>query len=338
MKTFDSIEELAAVLRADDPPVPPILPGELEFERVHGTRGGMKIVPSADRAGFLYRGQNQRWQPCVPSVYRSAKGDEEHSRLDFLMSRIRIAEFEALLQGHPLIQYALQEHIELDYDALAQHYEIPTFWLDLTSSIDVACFFAVARRGAGREWLPCDKGTGVVYRVRWRDFVEPRRYFTSISHSPASRPGRQHAWAMGLNRGVDFDQAEFVEALEFRHSRSHAQQIIAAHAVRLYPHDSLADIADILKACPVVTMKGIKAALIRDGCPGERVEGIALQTARSIAEGLGLDVHLDEEFALTEEQLQAGEQEAAKLRQVFLSEIGFRLGRTRKASDVPESE
>jgi hypothetical protein len=327
---YESIKELAAALRGEDPPVPKILPGDLEFVRVHGERGGCKIIPSTDRLQFLYRGQNRRWTPCVPSVYRGAQSDKERLRLNLILSRVRIAEFEILLQQHPLVQYALQEKVELDYDALAQHYGLPTYWLDLTSNIEVACFFAVARFDASGSFEPCENGTGVIYRVRWRDLEEPRRYFTSISHSPASRPGRQHAWAVGMNGEVDFDRAEFVEALEFRHSRSESERIIAALGARLYPYDSLAEVASVLRTCPGITMTGIRAALRRDGCPTERLERIAAQSGEAMCNGLGLDVYLDEEFALTEEQMRAGESEAATLREAFGSEIGFRMARTRK--------
>jgi hypothetical protein len=328
--TLGSIEEVARVLRTDDPPATPVLPGSVEFERVHGRRGGMKIIPSADGRRFLYRGQNQRWVPCLASVSRGAGNDEERLRLNWSLSRIRIAEFEILLKLHPLIQYAVQEKIELDYDALAQHYGLPTFWLDITSSIEVATFFAVVSFDASGNFLPCEEGTGVVYRIHWRDVEEPDRYFTSISHSPASRPGRQHAWAIGLNRDTDFDSASFVEAFEFRHSRSQSEGIISALGARLYPHDSLADVAVILKRCPAITMTGIRAALTRDGCPAEQLEQIAAQWGEAMANGLGLDVFLDDEFALTEEQIREGEAEAANLREAFGSEIGIRLARTRR--------
>jgi hypothetical protein len=327
---FESIKELAAALRSEDPPVPKLLPGDLEFVRVRGEHGGCKIIPSTDRLQFLYRGQNRRWTPCVPSVYRGAHNDKERLRLNFLLSRVRIAEFELLLQQHPLVQYALQEKVELDYDALAQHYGLPTYWLDVTSNIEVACFFAVARFDASGSFEPCGDGTGVIYRVHWRDIEERRRYFTSISHSPASRPGRQHAWAVGMNGAIDFDRAEFVEPLEFRHSRSESEQIIAALGARLYPHDSIADVASVLRTNPGITMAGIRAGLKRDGCPAEQLERIAAQSGEAMCNGLGLDVYLDEEFALTEEQMRAGESEAATLREAFGSEIGFRLERTRK--------
>jgi len=357
-KCFQSIDELAAALRSDDPPAPPILPGarfhlperevlgdmppghtfeffgealpeQREFERVHGTKGGNKIIAFGDGKQFLYRGQNRRWEPCLSTVWRSGQPSNDRE-LNHILSRTRIAEFEKLLKQHPMMELAREEQIEVDYDALAQHYGIPTFWLDITSSIDVACFFAVARFNKEGVISPCEEGTGMIYRVHWRSFEDPLRFFTSISHSPASRPGRQHGWSIGLNRQVDFDSLVFVERFDFVHSRSHSECIISSFASRLFPSDSITDVAQTLKNSSAVTMSGIKFALERDGCPAQEIERWSLIWGERLCNDLGLDVYLDEEFALTDAQIQAGLYDAALAHKSFLSEVCFRLVRTRK--------
>jgi len=141
---FDSIDDLAVTLLRDDPQPPQILTGTVEFEWVQGNRDGAKIIASSDGRRFLYRGQNRRWSPCTASVWRPGQPTDE-PKLNWILSRVRIAEFEHLLSQHPMMDIARKNQIELDYDALAQHYGIPTFWMDITSSIEVGCFFAVAR-------------------------------------------------------------------------------------------------------------------------------------------------------------------------------------------------
>src|ERR1700689_3772858 len=101
------------------------------------------------------------------------------SQLNWILSRVRTAEFERLLNQHPMMALARENSIEVDYDALAQHYGIPTFWLDITSNIDIACFFAVARFDKEGVISPCEEGTGMIYRVHWRSFEDPLRFFTS---------------------------------------------------------------------------------------------------------------------------------------------------------------
>ena len=113
---FDTIDALAEALKRDDPAVPHILPGETEFEMTHGQKGGLKIIPSHDGRRFLYRGQNYRWKPSVATVWRSGQPSPD-SRLNWILSRVRIAEFEGLLSQHPMIEFARENSIEIDYDA-----------------------------------------------------------------------------------------------------------------------------------------------------------------------------------------------------------------------------
>lgn len=329
-KHFNSIDALAEALKHDDPPAPHILPGETEFEMTHGQKGGLKIIPSHDGRRFLYRGQNRRWQPCIATVWRRGQPSPD-SQLNWILSRVRIAEFERLLNQHPMIAFARENSIEVDYDALAQHYGIPTFWLDITSSIDIACFFAVAHFDRDGNITPSDDGTGVLYRVHWRSFDEPQRYFTSITHSPASRPGRQHGWSIGLQRQTDFNAQEFVEPFEFTHDRACSQRILARLAIHLFPQDSITNVAKTLISAPAVTMEGIKAALARDGCPHEKIESMSNVWGERLCNGLNLDVYLDEEFALTEAQIDEGNRDANVARKEFFTEVGFRLVRESKA-------
>ncbi len=323
---FDSIDELVDELRREDPCVPPKPSRDTEFEIVHGTRGGSKIIPSHDGRRFLYRGQNRRWRPCRATVWRGGQPSSD-PQLNWILSRVRIAEFEKLLLQHPMMELAIENKIEVDYDALAQHYGLATFWLDITSSIDIASFFAVARFDQEGRITPCSEGNGVVYRVHWRQFEDPSRSFVSITHSPASRPGRQHGWSIGLNRQTDFDGQEFVEALDFAQNRAHSDRIIRRLADHLFPTDSITDVAKTLREASAVTMNGIRAALVRDGCPSERVDHMSEAWGERLCNGLGLDVYLDQEFALTELQIEAGRRDATVAHKSFLSEVGFRLVR-----------
>lgn len=324
-KNHPTITELAAFLKAADPPDHT---SQIEFEYVQG-ESGIRILSATDGMAFLYRGQNQRWQPCLAQVWRKGQPSED-PRLNHVYSRARSAEFELLLDKHPMIQFARGKDVELDFDALAQHYGIPTFWLDLTSSIDVACFFAVAKFCPSGEITACTEGAGVLYRVDRHRVMNSQRYFKSISHSPASRPGRQHGWSLGTNRDVDFDQAPFVEAFEFAHSRTEADALIDAYAERLLPRDSLHDVATMLNSCPIVTMHGIKAALRRDKCPDEKLESIASQWAQLLSDSLGLTINMEEHFELTDAQITAGEADAAEAERSFFSEVGFRPVRVSK--------
>jgi hypothetical protein len=175
---------------------------------------------------------------------------------------------------------------------------------------------------------PCESGVGVIYRINRFGVAQSERHFKSISHSPASRPGRQHGWSIGVNDEVNFDSLPFVEVFEFAHTKNSSAAILSAMAERLYPHDSIADLAQTLKRCPAVTMRGVKYALERDGCPPDRIDAISNIWAEQLGNGLGLDVHLEHHFEMTDGQIAAGQRDAEIARADFLNGVGFRLVRS----------
>jgi hypothetical protein len=318
-------------LEAEDPPPD----RELPFEWVEWN-GAPRAIPR-DGMRFLYRGQNGRWHPCVPSVLRQAPGadaepdEQERFRLQYILSRVRIAELEALLEPHPVVKAFLGKGVRPSYDALAQHYEIPTDYLDLTSCPSVAAFFAVARCRSG-SWEPCSDGVGVFYRVRWHDVPSPTRVFDCIGLQPFARPGRQHGWVARVRRNVDFESLPFVESLDFKHDRSVSEQVMSrwSGGADLYPSDSIATIATRLSHVPVVTEAGIRSALKRDGAPNDEWDARTEALAIAFAHHLGREVIRGHAFALTDEDLQAGEAEARQLEAFMVKGVGLRLVRQRR--------
>ena len=112
------------------------------FEAVMTGMGNEKcLIPQVGTLHFLYRGQNQEFSPCVPSLYRGNPSEEE-----IFIERMRLVVFKRLLNSHPVIKHFFRkQNFKVDEEGLAQHYGLKTEVLDLTSNLDIALFFATCR-------------------------------------------------------------------------------------------------------------------------------------------------------------------------------------------------
>ena len=112
----------------------------------------------------LFRGQNEDW-PLVASIYRlSAKKRREAAE--------RLCLFQAFLSRHNSTQRYAKD---LDYVvAIAQHYGIPTDFIDFSRSPEIALFFAThsTKELQGKE--------GVILCLNKKEFTDYVDFFKSI--------------------------------------------------------------------------------------------------------------------------------------------------------------
>jgi hypothetical protein len=343
-----TILDVLSNLREDDPPIDTNT--MLEFERViwHGEH---RIIPAEawslgrGRETFLYRGQTRRYRPCFPSIFRGAPtepipptpGSEEAKfRCRVMLSRARICELELILREHPFTRLAESHGLTLDYEALAQHYGIPTGLLDLTSNLNVAAFFAVAEWSRELEWFrPAEDGEGVLYRVRWLRTRNPASFFEPIGHGPASRPGRQHAWAFSLKRGVCFESCPVVESVPFRHDGAASREVMARFdgGGTIYPDECLVPLVRRLSGLRFVTLNAIKHDIRRHVTDEATVSRQAETGAVAISTELDIDVIDGAHLELEPEDIDRAEREVEALKASLNDGVGFRFVRTPKNAD-----
>lgn len=195
------------------------------------------IKPSLRHNKFLYRGQAEFYPKCLPSMFRAEKDY-------FVDDMIQINELECLLKTHPLVKLfeqgfkLLHEQIrfKINYRGLAQHYYNNTDYLDLTSDMDVAKFFAVTTFCMKEDcYKKYDKeGLGVLYYFDLKPDSfqknEQRSYIIdNIGKQPFMRSGNQSGFLIHMSKGDDFNMYPEVRYVYFRHDSAITDRIFAQY-------------------------------------------------------------------------------------------------------------
>jgi hypothetical protein len=340
---FNSIDEIGSFLdkRGIAPQLPPVLPSQLRWTFVHRSEDPEWTAIYPENPGsILFRGQGKRFMPCVPTATRGigieARALHELSPVNqarLVLNFIRTEWFIELLQESAAVKWLKERRIFLDEMAVAQHYGLPTGYIDLTQSFEVAAFFACCRYDpAIKSWAPVADGEGVVYAVDWRE-LPPGEFIRPINLQVFPRPSEQWGWTCELRLGDDFDKLPFVRKFVFKHDLQISRRILAmfSQGKDLFPDDPLAELADEIVSAPVLPVdiaERIAANVINDpqGKPGSTVEevlslvqqftAIKLSPHVGIADIARINAALDDVWGRKKEG--------------FFRGIGFRLVRQRK--------
>lgn len=187
------------------------------------------IKPSLANNRFLYRGQSQFYESCVPSLFRNKDNVTERQ---FVSDIIQMDELEILLRQHPLVRlfedgfYLLNDffRFRVDYDGLSQHYYNNTPKLDLTSDMDVAKFFAVTwfnmKDDCYEKYTGDELGVLYYYDLAPDAFTkrDGRDYLVeTIGKQPFMRSGNQSGFLTRVALGENFNDRPEVRYVFFRH-------------------------------------------------------------------------------------------------------------------------
>lgn len=192
------------------------------------------IKPSLRNKKFLFRGQAEFFNPCKPSMFR------DKAKTYFVDDVIQINELEILLQQHPLVKLfeqgfmLMNEFIrfKIHYGGLSQHYYNNTPYLDLTSDMDVAKFFAVTTFDMDNDRYVKYNGSklGVLYYYDLKpgafSYSEERKYLVeSIGKQPFMRSGNQYGFLIDLEKDDDFNSFPEVRYVFFKHNPDITERI-----------------------------------------------------------------------------------------------------------------
>lgn len=175
------------------------------FEIVRTTAGDKVLMPVAFPYLFLYRGQNQEYAPCLPTLYRN-----DMDLMSLLIEKMRYHTFEQLLDTHPIVKdFFKAKGFRVDYEGLAQHYGLKTSVLDFTSDLNVALFFATCKYNPNTDSYMCYDGKkkhrAILYLInpfihgditKTEDITQIfERRISCIGMQPFARPGAQKGFA-----------------------------------------------------------------------------------------------------------------------------------------------
>lgn len=197
------------------------------------------IKPSLAHNKFLYRGQSQFYDVCVPSLFRNKDNVAQRQFVDDI---IQMNELEVLLRKHPLVQlfeegfYLLHEffRFRVDYEGLSQHYYNNTPKLDLTSDMEVAKFFAVTRFNMEADQY--EKYTGPELGVLYYYDLAPEAFLAypgrnyvveTIGKQPFMRSGNQSGFLTRVALNENFNDRPEVRYVFFRHDPDITDRIYA---------------------------------------------------------------------------------------------------------------
>jgi hypothetical protein len=221
-------------------------------------------------ASALFRGQGCRYVPMLPSIARSLTSTAGHlcqwAPRDEALLVLRVAQskwFARELDHHPIASHAVTLKLKLNRLALAQHYGIPTGYLDLTDDFDVAAFFATCQDTPG-GWVPFEDGHGIVYRINLDEsFENPLEVYQVLGPQVLPRPSEQCAWVVELPIGINFESWPGVSTLVFEQKRS-----VGEHFLRkfdggraLFPVDPLATVAAEIMTCAEIPDEFLESAI-----------------------------------------------------------------------------
>lgn len=190
----------------------------------------------------LFRGQSSIYESCFSSLYR-----DDINEVEYFIERLKLVDFEFLLQKHPIVQEELQAEIHVDYIGFAQHYGIKTELLDLTNSLIVAAFFATTKYTSEGKYVPIidSNEKGIIYFIP-PHFQLPNNSKSELELFPLGlqcfkRPGEQRAFSINLKNKKDLNEIPGIFKFKFYQDKHISEQIFNAldSGNKIFPYDAV---------------------------------------------------------------------------------------------------
>lgn len=281
-----------------------------DMEALHAMRSMsgdcINLMSGVEFSFTEYRGQTQEYEVCLSSLDRINHDHELFAAL------CRSTYFQQALASHPAITY-LQNYtpvldpraqplpICINLEGIAQHYELPTEYLDITSNFSVASFFATQRWDAKAkkfEPMRAQSAPGVIYKLHPMFLLDSAQGcgetpYVPVGWQPFPRPEQQRANAIRLKPGEDFAHTRGVVKYRFYHSRNQSKRIYEAFegGDTLMPADQLVGFADSLHTKTAFPQSTLDLAFERYSQRKQPQDTAAKRQSLMAAAGITLEEH-----------------------------------------------
>jgi len=162
-----------------------------------------RIYPNSSFNPLIYRGENKIYKNFIPSFLRIDINSIEHA-----IEWIKKQEFIELIKISPYNTYLTSKDnlsildcsFDIDLEAIAQHYEFATNYLDFSTDMLISMFFAYTQCIEPGNYIPIEdfsKYNPVLYVGDIKKIFQEtdKEKFKIIGFQPASRPTIQKALA-----------------------------------------------------------------------------------------------------------------------------------------------
>ena len=235
-----------------------------------------RLMPGPEFSPRLYRGQNEFYDSCIPSMYRNRKP------IDIVYWVAKWLELNFVLNEHPACLWLRELEIEglrfeFNIQGIAQHYGFPTALLDLSRSKDVAMFFATCRYdNKSNTYYPLKSGKAVLYTIDLREMLlenEGQSSALPLGLEPLPRPESQKAFAIQLLPGENLNSKSWVRSATFditeRESNRYFEMFVGGQA--LFPPNSFDDHIQLLRDNNTIPKRTIEMGIENGWLPPHAV-------------------------------------------------------------------
>jgi len=210
------------------------------FDAIMMPSGYVKLYPVGLCWNCYYRGQSSYYPNSKPSLWRSGTRKKKGMQPeDIFVERLKLCEFKLMVDGYPLTQIfrngiyyksrsgvKISLPLDVDAEALAQHYGIKTELTDLTVDIWVAAFFAATDYNWVTDtYTPITDTNKHEYGVFYHYYnpsipllrTKKDPALRAVGMQPFGRPGNQAGYVLKMKPNENMNRMAGFEKIKFRH-------------------------------------------------------------------------------------------------------------------------